>query len=178
MNRLIKIVLGWFGPIERQSLIPVVLFGAVMLVVRLLLAQPFWNSGNTRWVEFPTQLAGSTTYLFQNEFMLNFPWGSYPIPFAGFTAYVTGVAEIILPILLVIGLGTRLWALALFGMTCVIQLVFPDAFWHPETFLDSHSAWFLWSTLIIMLGPGCFSGDWVARRFLKRDASPAESSAS
>lgn len=165
MQQIVRIALGRFGPIEKKSTGAVLAFGIVMLALRLLLARPFWNSGNTRWVEFPTKLASSTTYLFENLFQLHFFWGAYPIPFPQFTAWMTGVLEIVLPVLLIIGLGTRLWALALLGMTCVIQLTFPDAFWHPETFLDSHSAWFLFSTLILVLGPGCVSLDWVVRRF-------------
>lgn len=171
---ILKLVLGWFGPIEKKSTIVVLVFGAVMLGVRFLLAEPYWASGQTRWVEFPTQLASSTTFLFENLFMLNFFWGTYPIPFPQFTAWFTGLAEIILPVLLIIGLGTRLWALALFGMTFVIQLVFPDAFWNPATFLDSHSAWFLFSILISIFGPGCFSLDWVVRKFTPQGRKIAE----
>ncbi|MCB9994072.1 MAG: DoxX family protein [Hyphomicrobiaceae bacterium] len=165
MQQVVRIVLGWFGPIEKRSASVVLIFGLAMLGLKFLLARPFWASGNTRWVEFPTKLASTTTYLFENLFQLHFFWGTYPIPFPQFTAWMTGVLEIVLPVLLMIGLGTRLWALALLGMTCVIQLTFPDAFWHPETFLDSHSAWFLFSILIAIFGPGCFSLDWLVRRF-------------
>ncbi|GEM_PF-227124 len=158
-------LLGRFAPIENRPLALMATFGIVMLALRLALARPFWNSGQTRWVSFPTDLASSTNYLFANEFKLNFFWGSYPIPFPGFVGYMTGMAEIILPILLVIGLFSRLWALGLFVMTFVIQLVFPGAFWNPATFWDTHSVWFALSILIIVLGPGQISLDWAVRRF-------------
>ena len=41
-------------------------------------------------------------------------------------AFASGSAEILLPVLLVLGLGTRLAALALLAMTAVIQLTVPD----------------------------------------------------
>lgn len=164
MQNLSRWVLGWFGPVERRPLWVVIGFGVVMLGLRLLLARPFWNSGQTRWVQFPTELSSSTTYLFENLFQLHFFWGTYPMPFPQFSAWVTGIAEIVLPVLLIVGLGTRLWALALLGMTVIIQLTFPDAFWNPSHFLDSHSAWFLFAILIVIGGGGCFSLDWVVRK--------------
>lgn len=169
-SNLVQWALGRFRPAERGNLTIMLGFGAIMLVLRLLLARPFWNSGQTRWVQFPTELSSSTTYLFENLFQLNFWWGATPIPFPEFAAWMTGLAEIILPVIIVLGLLTRLGALGLFGMTCVIQLVFPDAFWHPETFLDSHSAWFLFSALVVIFGPGCFSADWLVRRFAFKSA--------
>lgn len=164
MNRkIIHWVLGRFGPIDGLRLGPVLIFAVVMLVIRLALARPFWNSGQTRWVQFPTDLASSTTYLFENLFQLNFWWGTMPIPFPVFAAWATGIAEIVLPVLIVLGLLTRFAALGLFAMTCVIQLVFPDAFWNPAMFLDSHSAWFMFSGLVIVFGPGFLSIDRAIR---------------
>ena len=64
-----------------------------------------------------------------------------------------GVAEITLPILLVLGLGTRFVALGLLIMTGVIQLVAPDG-WS-----NFHLPWAGLALGIIALGPGTLSLD-------------------
>jgi putative oxidoreductase len=68
-------------------------------------------------------------------------------------AYISTIAEHVFPILLVIGFASRLSALALFGMTMVIQLfVFPDGW--PE-----HILWVALMLIIIARGPGVLSLD-------------------
>lgn len=164
MGKMIDWALGKYRALEGRNFAIVFVAGLVLLGCRLFLARPFWNSAQTRWVEFPTQLTSSTNYLFVNEFKLNFFWGSYPIPFAEFAAYMTGLGEIILPILLVLGVLTRFWALGLLAMTVVIQLVFPDGLFNPVNFLDAHALWFVLALIIIQIGPGLFSLDWVLRK--------------
>jgi putative oxidoreductase len=68
-------------------------------------------------------------------------------------AHVTGIAEITLPILLVLGLGTRFAALGLLVMTGVIQLVVPDGW------ANFHLPWAALAVAIIALGPGTLSLD-------------------
>ena len=58
-----------------------------------------------------------------------------------------------MPILLVIGLATRLSALGLFAMTLVIQLFVIPGGW-PE-----HLLWFALLGLIVARGPGAISLD-------------------
>lgn len=41
-------------------------------------------------------------------------------------AHASGIAEILLPVLLVLGLGTRLAAAGLLVMTAIIQITIPD----------------------------------------------------
>ncbi len=77
-------------------------------------------------------------------------------------AFVVGVAEIVFPILLLVGLGTRLAALALLIMTGVIQLVFPDGW------ANFHLYWASMAVALVAVGPGAASldrliGIWVAR---------------
>ncbi len=50
-----------------------------------------------------------------------------PFAAAGLIAFLDGVAEIALPVLLVIGLASRSSALGLLVVTGVIQLVVPDS---------------------------------------------------
>ena len=165
---MLSLIFGRFDPIERRSVPAIVGFGIAMLVVRVLLAQPFWASGQTRWVSFPTKLASSTTYLFENLFVLHFGFFEMPIPFPAVTAYVTGFAEIVLPVLLVIGLLTRFAGLALFGMSVVIELVFPEAFINLADPMNSHALWMAYGLLVAWFGPGVFSLDTLMRRFVLR----------
>jgi putative oxidoreductase len=69
-------------------------------------------------------------------------------------AYAATAVEFILPLLLVIGLLTRLSALGLLVMTMVIQIfVFPDAWW------TVHAYWAAILIVLIARGPGAISLD-------------------
>ncbi len=61
-----------------------------------------------------------------DEFKLHIFGHAYDFPFPGVFAYFDGLAEIVLPVLLVLGFATRFSALALLVMTGVIQLVVPE----------------------------------------------------
>jgi putative oxidoreductase len=64
------------------------------------------------------------------------------------------VSEHLFPILLVLGLFTRLSAAALLGMTMVIQIfVYPDAWW------PVHSLWTALALVLIVQGGGFLSLD-------------------
>ena len=166
---MLDLVLGKFRPAESRPLPLFLTFSVVMLVLRLLLAQPFWRSGLTRWVDFPagylTKLASSTKLIFANEFKLHFFWGEMPIPFPEVVGYMTAAFEILLPIIIVLGLLTRLGALGLLAMTCVIQLVYPDALINTYDPMNSHLLWMAYAVVIIVCGPGLFSVEGLLRRF-------------
>jgi putative oxidoreductase len=85
------------------------------LVLRFGLAVPFWRSGVNKWDGF-LQLSDVATLLFSTEFKLHLPGGPYPFPASEVMAFAAGSAEILLPILLVLGLATRLAALGLLVM--------------------------------------------------------------
>ena len=71
-------------------------------------------------------------------------------------ANMAGIMEIILPILLVLGLTSRLAAAGLLTMTLVIErLVFPDA----DSWWGSHVWWAAILFVIVAHGPGRFSLD-------------------
>ena len=70
-------------------------------------------------------------------------------------AYLSTIGEHVFPVLLLVGLASRLSALGLFGMTLVIQLFVVPGGW-PE-----HILWFSLLTLIIARGPGVFSLDYL-----------------
>ena len=127
-------------------------------VLRIALALPFWRSGMTRW-DGVFQLAPTTPYLFEETFKLHILGGEYPIPMPDQVAFLTACAEVGLPVLLILGLGTRLAALGLLAMTAVIQLVMPDAW------ANFHLYWAAIALAIIAVGPGALSLDrLIARR--------------
>jgi len=129
------------------------------LALRIALALPFFRCGLTKW-DAPGALSPSASYLFSEEFRLHLFGQAVPFPAPLLFAYVDGVMEIVLPLLLVLGLATRFSALALLVMTGVIQLVVPNGW---ETY---HLPWAAMALGLIALGPGRISLDHlIGRRF-------------
>ena len=122
-------------------------------LLRVALAVPFFRSGLTKWNGF-LSLSPMASFLFEDEFKLHILGQAYDFAFA----YLDGIAEIVLPILLVVGLATRFSALALLVMTGVIQLVV------PEGWANFHLPWAGLALAIIALGPGTFSVDHLLER--------------
>ena len=127
-------------------------------VARIALALPFFRSGLTRWDGFP-KLTDATFYLFEEEFKLHIFGEEYSIPMPDIVAFLTAMAEIALPILLVLGFATRLSALGLLAMTGVIQLVVPDGW------INFHLYWAALALSIIAMGPGPLSLDHLIKKF-------------
>lgn len=126
------------------------------LVLRFALAVPFWRSGINKWDGF-LQLNDVAVYLFSSEFQLHLPGGPYPFPAPAVMAFAVGCAEILFPILLVLGLATRLTAFGLLIMTLVVQLTVPDGW-------PIHVTWAAMALAVMAWGPGRISLDhWIAR---------------
>jgi putative oxidoreductase len=121
-------------------------------VLRIALAVPFFKSGLTKWDGF-LSLSPAAAFLFEDEFKLHIFGQAYDFPLPTTFAYLDGIAEIVLPVLLVIGLATRFSALGLLVMTAVIQLVV------PEGWANFHLPWAGLGLAIIALGPGTLSVD-------------------
>ena len=121
------------------------------LVLRLGLAVPFWRSGVLKWDGF-LQLNDTAILLFSSEFQLHLPGGPYPFPAPAVTAFAAGSAEILLPILLVLGLATRAAALGLLMMTLIVQLTVPDGW-------PIHITWAAMAFGVMAWGPGRMSLD-------------------
>lgn len=132
-------------------------------VLRVALAVPFYRSGLTKWDGFLSLSAGAE-YLFAEVFKLHIFGGVYDFPAPLVVATLSGLGEVILPILLVLGLATRFAALGLLVMTGVIQLVMPEAW--P----NAHLPWAAMALGIIALGPGPLSLDTLVRKYLARSA--------
>lgn len=123
------------------------------LFVRIALAAPFFLSGRTKIEEGTLFSISDTTYfLFENEY------SGVPLP-AQFAAVAATAAEHLLPLLLLLGLGSRLAAFGLLVMTMVIQIfVYPDAWW------GVHMQWTGLALTALALGPGKLSLDAIIFR--------------
>jgi len=126
-------------------------YSAIALAARIFPAAVFWMSGQTKVEGW--HVTDSAIALFQEEYAL-------PLIDPKIAAYLAAFAEHFFPILLVIGLATRFSALALLGMTAVIQfLVYPGAW-------PTHGVWATCFLIIIARGPGVLSLDHlIARRY-------------
>ncbi|MCB2085635.1 MAG: DoxX family protein [Sphingomonadaceae bacterium] len=120
-----------------------------LLLTRLALAQVFWSSGRTKVVEGSWFQIDETQYYLFEEFGLPIS----PQIMVPMSMY----AEFFLPILVALGLFTRIGAAGLLGMTLVIQFfVFPEAWW------PVHSLWAALALVLISRGGGLFSLDAIA----------------
>jgi putative oxidoreductase len=122
-----------------------------LLLLRVALAVPFWRSGILKWDGF-LQLNDTAVLLFSSEFMLHLPGGPYPFPAPAVFAFLAGCAEIVLPVLLVLGLATRFAALGLLAMTIVVELTVPDGW-------PIHLTWAAMALAVMAYGPGKLSLD-------------------
>lgn len=147
---------------QKLELIP---YSLVAFIARFSIAAVFWKSGQTKIeglaidlvsgtfeLGWP-RLADSTIPLFQSEYHL-------PILAPELAAHLAAFAEHFFPLLILFGLATRFSALALLGMTLVIQLfVYPDAY-------PTHGTWIAILLLLMARGPGVMSVDHLLRRRL------------
>jgi putative oxidoreductase len=119
------------------------------LAGRLSLAAIFFLSGRTK-VEGLLTVTDGTFELFRSEYRL-------PVLAPEVAAYLATYAEHLLPLLLVLGLFTRLSALALLGMTLTIQVfVYPDAW-------PTHLSWAAVLLYLAGRGAGAVSVDRALR---------------
>jgi putative oxidoreductase len=132
-----------------------------LLALRFALAVPFFKSGLTKWSGF-LQLSDGARYLFAQEFKLHILGSEIAYPFPVAMATASGVCEIVLPILLAVGLGTRFAALALLAMTAVIQLTVPDGW------ANFHLPWAAMALTLAVFGGGRVSMDSLISRHQAR----------
>ena len=151
MEKTVRAVVNWLAQVATIIAPP---------ILRIALAVPFFRSGLTRWDGF-LSLSPSAAYLFEEEFKLHLFGGAYGFPAPLVVAHLVGSAEIVLPILLVLGLATRFTALGLLIMTGVIQLVVPDGW------ANFHLPWASMAVAIIAIGPGWLSIDHLLDRWCR-----------
>ncbi|MBM3557825.1 MAG: DoxX family protein, partial [Alphaproteobacteria bacterium] len=138
--------------------------GLIALVGRISIAAVFWKSGQTKIQGLAIDLvegrfefgvprfADSTVELFRDEYRL-------PLISPDFAAALATLGEHLFPILILLGLATRVSALALLFMTLVIQVfVYPGAY-------PIHGVWAAVLLFLMKFGAGTLSLDhWIARR--------------
>ncbi len=117
----------------------------LLLVARLGVAGVFFMSGRTK-VDGILHITDSTYSLFETDYKLPLvpPW---------YAAHAATYSEHLFPILLTLGLFTRVGALGLFFMTATIEIfVYPDAW-------PTHLSWAGLLLPLIALGGGKWSLD-------------------
>jgi putative oxidoreductase len=148
MHRLVERLDALFSAIPHDLL---------ALIARISVGTVFLRSGLLKlegWAD------GTTVALFRDEYQV-------PLLSPELAAALAMSAELILPWLLFAGLGTRFAALALLGMTMVIQLfVYPNAF-------DTHGTWALCFLYLMKFGAGRLSLDGLLSRIRAARASAA-----
>ena len=123
----------------------------VDLGLRLWVARVFWNSGLQKTASWD-----STLMLFEYE---------YAVPVLPFdvAAYLATGVELAAPVLLVLGLGTRASALALFILNYVASISYPDL---NIAGIKDHMLWGTMLAITFFHGPGKISLDYFLRRKL------------
>lgn len=118
-----------------------------MFFIRFWMASIFWYSGLTKISNWD-----STLYLFQYVYHV-------PDLSPALAAYLSTLVELICPVLLVLGLMSRLAVIPMLVTTAVIQLTYLK--------LIDHTYWAILLGMILVNGPGTFSVDC----FLKKKLS-------
>jgi putative oxidoreductase len=116
----------------------------LLLIIRLWMANIFWNAGVVKISDWQTTLA-----LFQQE---------YKVPFIqpDIAAYLTAAVELSCPVLLVLGVATRLATLPMIVMILVIQFTYLNS--------NEHLYWLMLLGTLLCFGPGRLSLDYLLRR--------------
>lgn len=130
------------------------------LLARIWIAKVFFQSGLTKIASWQV-----TLMLFSTQYQV-------PLLPPEIAAYLGTAAELILPVLLLVGLGGRIMILIFFvyNLICVISYNF---LWTPQGTmgLDQHICWGLLLAMLMFHGPGRISLDYL---FLKRYYSAEE----
>jgi putative oxidoreductase len=132
----------------------------VDLVVRLWVAAVFFKSGLTKIQSWDT-----TILLFTNEYHV-------PLLSPHAAALLGTAAELTLPVLLALGLGSRLAAAALFVFNIVAVTSYPEL---EGAGLDQHYVWGILLLVTLAHGPGALSVDRLIVQFYR--PAPARGSA-
>jgi putative oxidoreductase len=149
LGRLVTGLHGWMARIPES---------AIALLGRFSVAAVFWKSGQTKIEGLAIdivsgsfelgvpRLSSSAVDLFRDEYQL-------PLLSPQLGATLAALGEHVLPLLLLLGLGTRFAAFGLLVMTAVIQfLVYPGAY-------PTHGVWAAVLLWLMVRGPGVWSID-------------------
>ena len=115
----------------------------LQFIMRFSIASVFWHAGLTKIASWDTTIA-----LFRDEYMV-------PLLPPEIAASMAAAVELTCPVLLVLGIATRLATLPMLGMTFVIGV-----FVYPELWTE-HLMWAAILLFILTRGPGAISLDRV-----------------
>src|SRR5262249_17211531 len=116
-------------------------YSLLAIPLRFAVATVFWSSAMTKLANWETALS-----LFTEEYKV-------PLLPPELAAYMGAAIELTTPVMLVLGLGTRLAAFVLLGMTTVIEVfVYPQAW-------PTHVQWAAMLLVLLFRGPGKWSLD-------------------
>lgn len=133
------------------------------LLARIGIGATFWTAGQSKiegLVLDPIGLQAQLGWPRVSEGALELFRSEYALPLLPpeFAAPLAASAEHLLPLLLVLGLASRLAALGLLAMTAVIQVfVYPDAW-------PTHAVWAAALLYLVARGPGAVSLDHLFAR--------------
>ena len=123
-------------------------YALLAIPLRFAVATVFWSSAMTHLANWQ-----ATMYLFETDYRLPF---LAPHP----AAYLAVAIEVSTPVLLILGLLTRISSAILLGMTAVIEIfVYPQAW-------PTHIQWAAMLLVLLARGPGQLSLDRLIRRWL------------
>ncbi len=108
----------------------------LQFLFRFSIAAVFWSSGQTKISSWQTTIA-----LFRDEYKV-------PLLPPELAATLAATVELSCPVLLVLGLATRLATLPMLGMTFVIEV-----FVYPQDWVE-HLTWAAFLLFILTRGPG------------------------
>lgn len=129
-----------------ERLLPIDL---LTVIVRVAIAAVFFLSGRTK-VEGLLDITDGTYFLFAEEYRV-------PLIPSEIAAHLATYAEHLFPVLIVLGLATRVSALALLGMTIVIEVFVYPLGW------PTHLMWAALLLYLIRFGAGAFSLDRILK---------------
>lgn len=122
----------------------------IALVARLATAVVFWRSGSVKLDDW-----AGTLSLFEDEYKV-------PLIPAHLAACLATAMELGGAVLMLLGLGTRVVALAYLGMITVIQtFVYPNAW-------PTHIQWVAFLLILLARGPGAWSLDSLVTRSMRK----------
>ena len=122
----------------------------LLLAGRIGVGATFFRAGLLKYNSFEFAVK-----LFQEEYRV-------PLVDPAIAARMAMIQELSLPVLLFLGLATRLATIPLLGMIAVIQIfVYPNAY-------NDHLVWGSILVLVLTRGPGEFSLDYLIQQFVRR----------
>ena len=119
------------------------------LGIRIWVGMVFFSAGMVKIASWQTTLA-----LFENEY-------NVPLLPPDIAAYLGTGAELILPVFLILGLGGRFAALAMFVFNIIAVISYPDL---GEVGIKDHQYWGLMLLVTLLHGPGKLSLDYFSRK--------------